>query len=449
MNKRDQRIVELRKRADSFEKELISFVIADPSKISKIRTIISKEDFIYFGGQYENVLTSFLNDRDILLEFKQAGYSYTEFATHLFEQGRNNIRQIENIARDIKNTSSALNILTLLTNYSENVPDDNLDSFVSDVQKNILNKVSVVDGESSDIDSVIKEFKEKQSFYKDKLENGKGIIGIPTGYKKLDEIIDGLRPEHLWIIGGYANLGKTSASLNIVSSLVKMKKRVVFYSLEMSKTDILSKLVGIMTNQSGLTILKGFPHDEQLVEKAMEKISKSNMTVHNNKYDMDSIEFSMYDENTKSPVDLFVIDFLQLITVKGSRSEYETITGAILRLQQMAKRLKVPIIVLSQISNEGAKANNEVVMSFRGSGSIASAADLAIEIQIGEDDKVIWKTKLFNGEPVKMKWNIRKNRHGKVGFLDMHFTGFTGRFADADEKDWEGFEEQSKLSTDF
>ena len=87
------------------------------------------------------------------------------------------------------------------------------------------------------------------------------------------------------------------------------------------------------------------------------------------------------------------------------------------------------MIVLSQISNEGARNSHDVVMSFKGSGTIASAADLAIEICIGEDDKNEWRRKMNEGEPVVMKWNIRKNRHGKVGYIDMEFNGRTGIFS--------------------
>jgi replicative DNA helicase len=201
----------------------------------------------------------------------------------------------------------------------------------------------------------------------------------------------------------------------------------------MSKIDVLTRLVGIMTKQQGLSILKSFPHDESEVADAIKKISESNMSVHGNKYDIDSIEFSMYEEQMKCPVDLFVVDFIQLISVKEARSEYETVTKAMLALQQTAKRLKVPIIVLSQISNEGAKSQSEATMSFKGSGSIGSAADFAIEIKIGEEKTEDWKTKLYKGEPVKMKWNVRKNRHGKVGYIDMMFTGATGIFSDPDD----------------
>jgi replicative DNA helicase len=85
-------------------------------------------------------------------------------------------------------------------------------------------------------------------------------------------------------------------------------------------------------------------------------------------------------------------------------------------------------MVLSQISNEGAKNTENPVMSFKGSGAIAAAADLAIEIVNGEMDIQQLREKMNNGEVVRMKWQIRKNRHGRIGYIDMEFSGKTGIF---------------------
>ena len=135
----------------------------------------------------------------------------------------------------------------------------------------------------------------------------------------------------------------------------------------------------------------------------------------------------MLEEQTNSKIDLFVIDFIQLITVKNAKSEYETITTAILELQKAAKKFKTPIIVLSQISNEGARGESPI-MTFKGSGAIAAAADLAIEIKSDEIDKESFKEKLKLGEDIRMKWDVRKNRHGRVGTIQMYFNGRTGIF---------------------
>jgi len=281
--------------------------------------------------------------------------------------------------------------------------------------------------EISNIEELLKDFFALQERYKERFKNGPGLIGITTGYDKLDGIIDGFRPEHLWVLGGYTNTGKTAASLNFVSNLVKNQKRVLYFSLEMSKTDIIARLFGIMTNQSGLTILKGYQHDSDIVLEASKLLIASNLSIFNEVAQLDQMEALITQECSKSEVTLVVIDFLQLVKVKNVTSIYDRVTEAIQTFQTLAKKTKVTFLVLSQVSNEAAKGGSEI-MAFKGSGDIAAAADLAIEIKNGEATTDELKEKLSEGKMVNMMWDIRKNRHGRIGSIDMQFNGKTGVF---------------------
>jgi len=282
--------------------------------------------------------------------------------------------------------------------------------------------------EKSNIADLLVDFFALQEHYKDRFKNGPGLIGITTGYEKLDSIIDGFRPEHLWVLGGYTNTGKTAASLNFVSNLIKNKKRVLYFSLEMSKTDIIARLFGIMTNQSGLTILKGYQHDSDIVLEASKLMIESSLSIFNEVSKLDQMEALITQECSKSEVSLVVIDFLQLVKVKDVTSIYDRVTEAIQTFQILAKKTKVTFLVLSQVSNDGARNGGSEIMSFKGSGDIAAAADLAIEIKNGEASTADLKQKLAEGKTVEMMWDIRKNRHGRIGSIDMEFNGKTGVF---------------------
>ncbi len=416
------KIQEINKKSELCELELLSSLFADINLIPKALTIVDEDDFYSQKKIFVLLVDCYKQNKNPTSEFIAKKIKITDLLNY-------SIRDIKVICRELKTISNSRKVLSLLERATNEIDPDNIQDYAAELQKQIILSATSKTNELSSILSIIQDYQEKQTFYKEKFKNGGGIIGIPTGYEKLDDVIDGIRPEHLWVIGGYTNSGKTAASLNIVANFILQNKKVVFYSLEMSKTDILSRLLGIMTEQSGLTIIKGFPHDEIKVENAMNKIKSSDISIYNEKYDIADIQMSVLEESLKSKVDLVVVDFLQLITAKGTKSEYETITSVILELQQLAKKTKIPVIVLSQISNEGARNSHDVVMSFKGSGTIASAADLAIEICIGEDDKNEWRRKMNEGEPVVMKWNIRKNRHGKVGYIDMEFNGRTGIFS--------------------
>lgn len=416
-----QKLGDIARRAGVLERQLVNKLFTHTDLIPYVRTKVNPDSIRVCRKYYDLVVDAYIEKKDITLLASERGIHFSDFIEESW-------RPIDDIINEFIENDAARRIIEVLYRSITNVPTSGVSQFVADVQKNIITGVSLPKTESTDIGSIIQTFRERQEFYIDKFKGGKGIVGIPTGYDKIDNVIDGLRPEHLWVIGGYTNTGKTAASLNIVASLINQGKRPVYYSLEMGKVDILTRLIGIMTAQSGMSVIKGYKHDEDAVSSSLKTIEKSHMSIHNNTYDLSEIEFSMQEESIRQPVDLFVVDFIQLITVKESSSEYETMTKTILGLQQAAKRLKTPIIVLSQISNEGARNANDVVMSFKGSGAIAAAADLAIEISIGEEDKTEWKRKMFEGEDVYMKWNIRKNRHGQVGFVDMLFSGRTGIF---------------------
>lgn len=419
-----KKIEQITNKSIACEKELIcELLVSFPtsSAVIEARAILDDDDFYYYGKHFNIILDCRLNDKNLSQEFRANGLNTSDYLELSY-------RPIDRVCRDIKELANLRRIYKTLDAAIKDIPLENSTEFISNTHRGLLLASKGDNTQGKDITTLISQFRASQAYYKEKFLLNTGIIGLSTGYEKLDNIIDGLRPEHLWVIGGYTNMGKTFVALNIVAELIRQKKRVVFFTLEMSEMDILSRLVGVMTGQSGLTILKNYPHNEKSVEEALRLIEESGLVIKAGGMEISQIEFSAYEQNLKSPVDLFVVDFLQLITVKGAKNDYETTTTAILEIQNLAKRFHSPFIVLSQVSNESAKFNDSMVMGFKGSGAISAAADLAIEINMNEDSKEKWKNKMAAGEEVKMRWNVKKNRHGKTGYLDMLFLGRTGIF---------------------
>ncbi len=302
---------------------------------------------------------------------------------------------------------------------------ENIPVVLSELQKNLVDKKV----KQSNIIETFNDFDKRTEEYQEKKRNGIDLIGLSCGYSKIDKVIDGLRKGHFWVIGGYSNLGKTTLSLNIVADLIKQGKRVVYYSLEMTDVDTVSRLLGVMCKENGISIIKGYSKNQEEVNIQRKKIIDSNFLVKTGVSELSEILMSMYEENIKNPVDLFIVDYIQNMKVKGARSEYETITTSSVELQLNAQRLGIPTIALSQISNEGAKGSEmQLVASFKGSGAINASADLAMEIKIGEKNNEERIEKIRRGEKVNMKLVISKNRHGSVGYLDLLFDGGTGIF---------------------
>jgi replicative DNA helicase len=410
------------------EAELIQRLSVYPQKSLPVAQILTVADFDYYGKAFEIILNCHIDGTEHFNALRKAGFKFTDF--DMVFDGASSYRNPEEIAQEVKNLANARNVKNILSDFSKKIPEKEIDKFIAELQVKLINNVDTTEKEKSHIKDIAQEFLLEREEY---LKKPKGsLIGISTGYIRLDEAIDGLRPEHLWVLGGYTNTGKTFASLNIIANLVRQGRRVVIYSLEMSKNDVIARLLGIMTKQNGLAIMKGTSHKP--IQAELEKIIESNLSIITTKSELSEITFSMYEENMKSPVDLFVVDFIQLITVKDAKSEYEATTDSALSLQQTAKKLKKPMIVVSQISNDGARTGaNNPVMSFKGSGAIAAAADLAIEIMQGEEDNMTYQTKRDAGEIVSMKWVVKKNRHGRIGSVKLNFDGLTGRFIQNEE----------------
>ena len=423
-----EQLKKINDRSRALEIELLSKLLLDESKIIPASTLIKGDEFYYFRKEFETMIDCAINNKNFIIEFQEQNLSIAKFSEIL------TLRDINAICKEIREANNARKVYAILEQSLKEIPTIDIYEFVSDFQKRITVGIEKFDFEKTDIGSILEEYKKKQEFYINKFKNGNGIIGLSTGYSNLDEVIDGLREEHLWVIGGYTNTGKTASALNITAQLVKDKKRVAYFSFEMGQTDILARLIGIMSEESGISILKGFGKNKNKTDEAIEMIKQSNFSIHSFKSEISELLFTMLEENLKQKIDLFVVDFIQLITVKGAKSEYETITTAILELQKAAKRFKTPIIVLSQISNEGAKGDSQI-MTFKGSGAIAAAADLAIEIKSNEENREALKEKLKSGEDVRMKWDVRKNRHGRVGTINMCFNGRTGIFRLETDKD--------------
>lgn len=424
-----EKLTQLRQLAEIYEKEILTRLVSFESDRLEILSLLEEKEFYVYKKQFQLLVECISKNLSISTEFIKNGLTLSEF---IFT---GDIRQLDFIIRDVKNTAQSIKLFEFLQSESNNLNPNEVTSITADMQSKLLTEFSIKENTISHVSDIISEFQKTREEYKTKKANGNELIGISTGFKKLDNAIDGLRKGHLWIIAGYTNMGKTSTTVNIIANLIKQKKRVVFYSLEMTSVDIFARLLGVMTEDNNLSIIKGYEKNEDRLNEVIQEIEKTNFTIHTDKYDLSEIVYSMYKENLTQPVDLFVVDFIQNVTIKNTKSEYETTTTSALELQQCAKRLKVPIIALSQISNDSAKNEDSVVMGFKGSGAIASASDFAIEIKPDEDSIADYRTKLYQKIPVNVKWVIKKNRHGSVGEIKMIFNGKTGTYIDKQEQD--------------
>jgi replicative DNA helicase len=287
--------------------------------------------------------------------------------------------------------------------------------------------------ERSDMDFIFELFEKERQEYIQKSEDGKTLIGYSTGFKCIDESIDGLRNGHLIIVGGYTSAGKTQFVLNIVKALLAQKVKVSFYSLEMSKVDIFKRMLGILSGHNGSYLIKN-KDAEDIKNKYVEVLKQSGMKVHTEKYDLDEILMNMIIEKQTQGVQAFFIDYAQLVKAGGS-GIYEDMRSLAIKLQNFCRTHEVPVVLVSQVSNENAKVDSDMI-GFKGAGDLGASADMAIELKSAED-KGERERRISENKQIKVKIHAKKNRHGKIFNDDIFFQPLSGIFTE-DSKEYMG-----------
>ncbi len=421
--------------SQKYEREVAMYLLYYPDEAFEIHKFVEPKHFHYsqYGKIYALALQAQTNQKDffalVMKNFEFASSLIAESATMVIRN-----RQIGDVAKQIRQLWQVREMSNVFEDsvFEFNRDYTKFDATAANTHAKFMEVCNMREAERSSIKDVLEDYHKVQEENSKKIESGKSIIGISCGFPKLDKAIDGFRPEHMWTIMAYTSIGKSTFTLNMVADLIKNKYRVVFYSLEMSKVDIISRIIGIMTEMNGRKALKGTltPEEFEKVEEAKKILEASNMSIHTDKTELEEIRLSMTEEMMRQKVDLFVVDYIQQVQVSGSQSIYEQMSSAASIFQITAKQLRVPLVIVSQISNETAKMKNPDVIGAKGAGEIAAKSDFVCWIVSDEDDKDKLAQKLRNGEPTMMKLRIMKNRHGDTGAVNLEFDRRTGVFVE-------------------
>ena len=214
------------------------------------------------------------------------------------------------------------------------------------------------------------------------------LIGISSGFKAIDGVTQGLKPEELIVIAGRPSMGKTSLAMNIAENVAKEEDGcVLVFSLEMSSQSLTSRMIGSMAGISQQSIMLG----RNLTDRQWEKIvEKSKRLGDMNIFIDDTANINPMEIRAKSRrlakqfrkeggVKLIVIDYIQLMQMPGRNDNRVNELSDISRaLKHLAKEVKAPVIVLSQLNRSVEQRPNKrpQMSDLRDSGAIEQDADL-------------------------------------------------------------------------
>ena len=257
---------------------------------------------------------------------------------------------------------------------------------------------------------------------------------IPTGIGDLDRMITGLNRSDLIILAARPGMGKTSFALNIARNVAcQAKKTVAFFSLEMSKEQLASRLLSSEAMVGGTKLRTGKLTDEewQRLIPASDVLKNADMYLD----DTSTITITEMKARLRrlKQVDLVVIDYLQLMA-SGRRidNRVQEISAITRNLEIMAKELNVPIITLSQLSRASEQRTGDhrpQLSDLRDSGSIEQDADIVLFLfREGYYDRENGEENAPQADVNAGECIVAKNRHGETSTVKLHWQGEFMRF---------------------
>nr|WAJ48278.1 Replicative DNA helicase [Haslea ostrearia] len=255
------------------------------------------------------------------------------------------------------------------------------------------------------------------------------ISGITSGFDSLDLMIQGFQRTDLIVLAGRPSTGKTALSLNIGLNIIKsLKLPVLFFSLEMSKEQIMYRLLSIEANINQVKLRSGklSKNDWIRLNKVVKVISKLPIFID------DTPNLSVQDIRSKIKTILFeqsklgfiIIDYLQLLQNPNSKTEnrVQELSQMTRTLKNIAREFNIPVLALSQLSRnvENRVDKRPILSDLRESGSIEQDADLVLMLYNKSESKF---NQINNLDPSTTitELIIAKQRNGPIGSVNLKF----------------------------
>ena len=262
--------------------------------------------------------------------------------------------------------------------------------------------------------------------------------GIPTGFGILDKYITGLNKSDFILIGARPAMGKTSFALNLAQNVAMgAKKKLVFFSLEMTKEQLAERLLASQAGVASQKFRTGDLTDDEWVRIGNAASSFYDVELYLD--DTSSITVPEIKSRVRrvKNVDAIMIDYLGLIQSAGRKeNRVQEVSEITRQLKMMAKDLNIPVICCAQLSRgtEGrGKSHKPQLSDLRESGSIEQDADIVMFLYREEYYKnEVDEDKQDEIDESMTELIVAKNRHGQTGTIELSFDKEFTRFRAVD-----------------
>lgn len=422
------------------EKSVLGGILIDSNALLTVAEILQPRHF-YFNQHakiYSAILGLFDKSKPIdvvtvAAELKEQGTLKTvggsKYLSDLIETVPTSA-YVKHYAEIVKDTYIKRSLISMASSLVEHSFDEkgNVTDLLNQAETDIFSlSQSFLKRDFTELKEILAEsFERLEAFMK----SDSKLRGVPTGFPGLDNKLAGLQDSNLIIVAARPGVGKTTFALNMAMHIaLKEKMPVGFFSLEMSKEELVDRLLVGQADIDAWRLKTGKLADEDYASltQAMGELAEAPI------YIDDTPGASILEMRTKARklmieknLRLIVVDYLQLAT-SGQRIENRVQEVGFISqsLKNLARELKVPVIALSQLSRaiEHRGEKKPQLADLRESGSIEQDADVVMFLYGNDDDD-----DLTGGSKKMMKLFIAKHRNGPTGEIDLMFRGDRVRF---------------------
>jgi replicative DNA helicase len=424
------------------EEAVLGSILIDEALFITIAAFLQPEDFFLVRHQYifnamrrvyerEGVidilvLTNELDNMDKLADIGGSGY-----LMHLINSTPTSV-YAEIYGRLVERTSIRRKLLTAADEIKLLAVNEelNIDTVISDVESTLFTVTET---------QIKREFVplwQAISDYYDRMEqmllNRGEAIGIPSGFRDLDELLGGFQKSDLLIFAGRPGMGKTSWMLTTAMNAARFQSRVAIFTMEMGVEQLVQRLVAMESAINVQKLRLGQLDQQELARftEAVGRIADFNIFID------DTPALSPMEMRTKCRrlkhehgLDLIIVDYMQLMNAGGQyqNNRVQEISFISRALKELARELNVPVISAAQLSRavEQRQDKRPVLSDLRESGSIEQDADIVM---------FLYRDEVYNEAtefPNQADVIVAKHRNGPTGVISLYFEKSLTKFLDA------------------
>tara|TARA_R110002153_G_C13332612_1_gene498594 strand:+ start:16798 stop:18126 length:1329 start_codon:yes stop_codon:yes gene_type:complete len=400
------------------ERSVICSILVEPKMIDNISEVLDPGDFtdISYGLIYRTLKEMHVGDIDIINlseALGKKGVLNQIGGMHFLSEIYHSMSTSSNVmsyAKVVKEGANRRSLTIKLKNALITIDDAaSYDDAVAEVN-GILSSIEVTTNGYLPFKDILK----SQMLALDaRFKNGGGFEGVSTGFNNLDELTQGLNGGDYFIIGARPSMGKTAFSLALAESIARDDGDVLYFSVESTKESLSNRMIASSSGVDSTKIksAKLLEQDWTALMAGIERLKA--LPIHF--IDIPAIDISHASAiarkfNRNKKVKAIFIDYIQLMTAKGCKGEYETVSEVSRGLKSLAKDCDAPVIALAQLSREVDKRPNKRpnLSDLRATGQLEQDGDI---IGFLYRDEYYNKDSDFSGIT---ELGIQKNRDGST-----------------------------------